>query len=108
MLVNGTLRVAIKYVYRQPQYIMERCLYSLQNTIAKITINLYNLCLRQISLNKIWWTEIIVQLDSTMSNFKCKSHRCRFVKDKNGVFSMVELSNEIMLAYATIIPDKKS
>ncbi|KCZ79109.1 hypothetical protein H312_03508, partial [Anncaliia algerae PRA339] len=54
-------------------------------------------------------TEIfIVQIDETMLNYKCKSHRGRSPQNKTDALCIVEVGNQITRAFATIIENKKS
>ncbi|KCZ78374.1 hypothetical protein H311_00594 [Anncaliia algerae PRA109] len=49
----------------------------------------------------------IVQIDETMLNYKCKSHRGRSPSNKSDSLCIVEVSNKIIRAFATLISDKK-
>ncbi|KCZ80501.1 hypothetical protein H312_02100 [Anncaliia algerae PRA339] len=49
-----------------------------------------------------------VQVDETMLNHKCKLHRGLSALNKTDSFCIVEVSNSITWAYATIIPSKEA
>lgn len=50
----------------------------------------------------------IVQVDETMLNYKCKSHRGRSSENKTDALCIVEVNENIKRVYATIIEDKKA
>jgi hypothetical protein len=56
--------------------------------------------------NKISSPGVIVPLDETMMNLKCKSHRGRgYQKNKTDAFGIIELKGCITRAIAVVIPD---
>ncbi|KCZ81208.1 hypothetical protein H312_01354 [Anncaliia algerae PRA339] len=59
------------------------------------------------SNNKLGGPGKIVQIDETMLNYKCKSHRGRSPENKTDSLCIVEVSDKILRAYATIISKKK-
>ena len=50
----------------------------------------------------------IVQIDETMLNYKCKSHRRRSSSNRTDALCIVEVRHGIKRAYACIIPNKES
>ncbi|KCZ81096.1 hypothetical protein H312_01462, partial [Anncaliia algerae PRA339] len=50
----------------------------------------------------------IIQIDETMMNFKCKSHRGRSTLNKTDALVIIEYQNKIKRAFAKIIPNKES
>ncbi|MGL5706893.1 MAG: transposase, partial [Aeromonas sp.] len=60
------------------------------------------------SNNKLGGPGRIVQIDETMLNFKCKSHRGRSPNNRTDALCVVEVSSGIQRVFATIIPDKKA
>ena len=50
----------------------------------------------------------IVQIDETMLNYKCKSHRGRSSSNRTDALCIVEVRHGIKRAYACIIPNKES
>ncbi|MGL5707435.1 MAG: transposase [Aeromonas sp.] len=59
-------------------------------------------------INKLGGPGKVVQIDETMLNFKCKSHRGRSPKNRTDALCIVEVSSGIQRVFATIIPDKKA
>ena len=49
----------------------------------------------------------VVQIDETMLNYKCKSHRGRSPENRTDSLCIVECRNSITKAFACIIPNKK-
>ncbi|KCZ75824.1 hypothetical protein H311_03189 [Anncaliia algerae PRA109] len=58
--------------------------------------------------NKLGGPHSIVQIDETMLNYKCKSHRGRSPSNKPEYLCIVEVSNNITRDFATLISDKKN
>ena len=50
----------------------------------------------------------LVQVDETMLNYKCKSHRGRSPNNKTDSLSIVEIDQGITRCFATVIPNKKA
>jgi transposase-like protein len=49
---------------------------------------------------------LVVQIDETMLNYKCKSHRGRSLDNRTDALFIVEVGTKIQKIYAEIIPDK--
>ncbi|KCZ79342.1 hypothetical protein H312_03264 [Anncaliia algerae PRA339] len=49
----------------------------------------------------------IVQVDETMLNYKCKSHRGRSSRNKSDALCIVEYDGHITREFAVLIPNKK-
>lgn len=58
--------------------------------------------------NKLGGPGVIVQIDETMLNYKCKSHRGRSATNKTDAISIVEVGDRITRAFARVIPNKES
>lgn len=58
--------------------------------------------------NKLGGFGKIVQIDETMLNYKCKSHRGRSSENKTDALCIVEVGINIIRVFACTIPDKKS
>lgn len=78
----------------------------LVNKIIKKLVN--EMPFPDFSLNKLGGPGKIVQIDETMLNFKCKSHRGRSAENKTDALCIVELEGNITRAFACVIPDKTS
>ncbi|KCZ81974.1 hypothetical protein H312_00617, partial [Anncaliia algerae PRA339] len=50
----------------------------------------------------------IVQIDETMLNYKCKSHRGRSPGNITDAMCIVEVGNNICRAYAIVIENKRA
>ncbi|KCZ80226.1 hypothetical protein H312_02376 [Anncaliia algerae PRA339] len=61
-----------------------------------------------LKMSKMGGHGAFVQVDETMLNYKCKSHRGRSALNKTDALCIVEVSNSITKAYATIIPNKEA
>ncbi|KCZ77477.1 hypothetical protein H311_01510, partial [Anncaliia algerae PRA109] len=55
--------------------------------------------------NKLGGINKIVQIDETMLNFKCKSHRDRSPHNKTDAFVMVKVEDKIKHVFAVVIPN---
>ncbi|KAM0677329.1 hypothetical protein COBT_004240, partial [Conglomerata obtusa] len=60
------------------------------------------------SSNKLGGPGFIIQIDETMMNFKSKSHRGRSSTNKTDALCIIEYSDRITRAFATVIANKKS
>ncbi|KCZ78321.1 hypothetical protein H311_00648 [Anncaliia algerae PRA109] len=77
-------------------------------TIARIISKLVStMPATDFSSNKLGGPGLIVQIDETMLNYKCKSHRDRSSTNKTDSLCIVEVGDKIIRAFATTIPDKK-
>ncbi|KCZ78689.1 hypothetical protein H311_00273 [Anncaliia algerae PRA109] len=57
--------------------------------------------------SKLGGPKFVVEIDETMLNFKCKSHRGRSPSNKTDALCIVEVGQKITRAFAKIIPNKK-
>ncbi|KCZ76629.1 hypothetical protein H311_02369, partial [Anncaliia algerae PRA109] len=57
--------------------------------------------------SKLGGPKFVVEIDETMLNFKCKSHRGRSPSNKTDALCIVEVDQKITRAFAKIIPNKK-
>lgn len=58
--------------------------------------------------DKMGGLDVIVQVDETMLNYKCKSHRGRSPDNRTDALCIVEVKNGITRAFACTIPNKKA
>ncbi|KCZ78763.1 hypothetical protein H311_00198 [Anncaliia algerae PRA109] len=79
---------------------------SLINKILKLFRNL--IPNTDFSNDKLGGPGSIIQIDETMMNFKCKSHRGRSTLNKTDALVIIEYQNKIKRAFAKIIPNKES
>ncbi|KCZ80254.1 hypothetical protein H312_02344 [Anncaliia algerae PRA339] len=49
----------------------------------------------------------LIQIDETMLNFKCKSHRGRSSRNKSDALCIIEFKQKISKCFACLIPNKK-
>ncbi|KCZ77362.1 hypothetical protein H311_01624 [Anncaliia algerae PRA109] len=57
--------------------------------------------------SKLGGPKFVVEIDETMLNFKCKSHRGRSPSNKTDALCIVEVGQRITRAFAKVIPNKK-
>ena len=50
----------------------------------------------------------IIQIDETMLNYKCKSHRGRSPTNRTDALCIIEFENEITRVFTRVINDKKA
>ncbi|KAG0423924.1 hypothetical protein DMUE_6117 [Dictyocoela muelleri] len=60
------------------------------------------------SHNKLGGPGFVVQVDETMLNYKCKSHRGRSASNRTDALCIVECSSGITRAYAQVIEDRRA
>jgi transposase-like protein len=77
------------------------------NTCEKVISKLVSLIPPpDFSNDKLGGPGSIVQIDETMLNYKCKSHRGRSPSNRTDSLCIVEVRNGITRAFACVIPDK--
>ncbi|KAG0423786.1 hypothetical protein DMUE_6126, partial [Dictyocoela muelleri] len=106
--IRTILRILIRYLMKQPLYSIMQC-FKGGSTIRRV-IEKFNDFIPEanFSENKLGGPGIIVQIDETMMNFKCKSHRGRSADNNTDALCIVEFREEITRAYAQIIPNKRA
>ncbi|KCZ77079.1 hypothetical protein H311_01914 [Anncaliia algerae PRA109] len=107
--ISFILRVLIKYLTRQQISSITLFFRRNKSLILKI-IKMFKERIPEtdFSSNKLGGPGAIVQIDETMLNYKCKSHRGRSSENKTDSISIVECTNGIVRAFAKIIPNKES
>lgn len=107
--LKTVLRILICYSTRTPRYSIISSIDICEKTIRKVI----NLLIEKIPVidfvnDKLGGPGCIVQIDETMLNFKCKSHRGRSPENRTDSLCIVEVRGSITRAFATIIPNKES
>ena len=103
------IRIMCKYGSRQTRFSMTLTKILPSHTILKI-INAFidRISPSDFSRDKLGGPGCLVELDETMMNYKCKSHRGRSPRNRTDAFCIVEFRNNITCAFATTIPNKTS
>lgn len=101
--------ILIKYAIKTPLHsIIDHSTLS-HGLVEKIINNLIDTIPQpDFSNNKLGGVKHIVQIDETMLNYKCKSHRGRSPANRTDALCIVEVGQRITRAYASVIPDKRS
>jgi transposase-like protein len=103
------LKIVIKYSVRQQRNSIKLSMDVTKNTVTKVLKKLTSLIpTLNFSTNKLGGPDSIVQIDETMLNYKCKSHRGRSPNNRTDSLCIVEVRDGIKRAFATIISNKKS
>jgi transposase-like protein len=101
------MRVIGKYCARQPLNSIIESLSNEKINIEKIITKLVRLIPQSdFSLEKLGGVGSIVQIDETMLNYKCKSHRGRSPTNRTDSLVIVEVRSGITKAFAKVIPNK--
>lgn len=102
------LRIIIKYSCWTSISIIERSMNISNKTIRKIINKIIELIENpDFQDNKLGGPGYIVQVDETMLNYKCKSHRGRSPNNKTNAICIIEFKDEIRRVFAKVIQDKK-
>lgn len=102
------MRILIKYMTRTPRFAIIKSLNISKLTILKVISKLVlNMPKTDFSNSKLGGPGLVVQIDETMLNFKCKSHRGRSPHNRTDSICMVEVSSSILRAFACVIENKK-
>ncbi|KCZ80992.1 hypothetical protein H312_01597 [Anncaliia algerae PRA339] len=102
------LRILIKYGCRQTRHSIKTNLNISDATIVKVIKKLIGLIPpTDFFENKLGGPGCIVQIDETMLNFKCKSHRGRSPENRTDSLCIVEYNGNIKRVFAQIIPNKE-
>lgn len=103
------LIILIRYSSRQPLYSIKQNLDTPSRTIDRIISKLKLMIPAPNYTNdKLGGPGYIVQVDETMMNFKCKSHRGRSPSNRTDALCIVETRNGITRSFATVIADKRA
>lgn len=101
-------RILIKYSVGTSQSTLIKANEKDPKIIEKIINKLLNLIPKSdFSKNKLGGPGCIVQIDETMLNYKCKSHRGRSPGNRTDALCIVEVDSKITRAFASVIPNKK-
>lgn len=102
-----TFKVLIRWSHKTPTTQITENLKICPETIRNLIQKFINLqVFYDFSNNKVGGYGKIVQVDETMLNFKCKSHRGRSASNKSDALCIVEYDGHITRAYAELIPNK--
>ncbi|KCZ79033.1 hypothetical protein H312_03583, partial [Anncaliia algerae PRA339] len=99
-----TLKLLIRYATKCPRYSMQEYFDLNKNTILKIIQKLVErIPSVDFSSNKLVGQNKIIQIDETMLNFKCKSHRGRSLNNRSDSLCIIEFENKITRVFAKVI-----
>lgn len=102
-------KILLKYACKQQVYTIVESLDINAKTVEKIIIHLISFIPKpDFSNDKLGGPGVIVQVDETMFNYKCKSHRGRSPANRTDALCIVEVNRIITRAFACVIPNKKS
>lgn len=109
--INCSFKHAFKiicgYACRQQRLTIKRSVPISEPTITKIIKKLVGLIPPvDFSNDKMGGTGKVVQVDETMLNYKCKSHRGRSPLNRTDSLCIIEYEGRILRAFATVIPNK--
>lgn len=107
--MQAIMLILLRYTARTPRYVIKRSSLLGDTTIKNILRKLNNLIPNtDFKDNKLGGIGKIVQVDETMLNFKCKSHRGRSSNNRTDALCIVEVNNSISKVFAQIIPNKEA
>lgn len=107
--MQSIMLILLRYVARTPRYVIKGSSRLGETTIKNILRKLNNLIpITNFMNDKLGGIGKIVQVDETMLNFKCKSHRGRSPNNRTDALCIVEVNNGISRAFAQIIPNKEA
>lgn len=103
------MKILIRWSADQPQHSIKKNL-DIADKIIRKTINKFikKAGGNDFSINKLGGGSKIVQIDETMLNYKCKSHRGRSPKNRTDALCIVEYDNKIIRGFAQVIANKES
>ena len=101
------MKVLIKYSTRTPRFSINAAVGVSQTIVLKIVDKFITyIPAPDFFENKLGVRGVNVQVDETMLNYKCKSHRGRSPTNRTDSLCIIEYVNHITRAYATVIPNK--
>lgn len=111
--LNVDLRVSLgiiaKYALKIPRHCVVESLQISCNTVNKVIEKVISLIpATDFSSDKLGGPGKVVQIDETMLNYKCKSHRGRSPENRTDVLCIVECTDRIKRVYATCIENKSA
>ena len=107
--LRATLGIIAKYANRVPRKAIAKSLNVSDSSILKVINKLVEILpVVDFSNNKLGGGRKKVQIDETMLNYKCKSHRGRSPTNRTDCLCLVEVGVKIERVYAVCIPNKKA
>lgn len=102
--------IMLRYTARVPRYAIIFGTRSCKMTVTKVLRKLTNkMHMPNFEHNKLGTGNKMVQVDETMLNYGCKSHRGRSPENKSDSISIVEIGEQgIERCFAQVIQNKKS
>lgn len=101
------MRILIKYASRIQRYQINIGIDISAKTIKHVIDSFTSLIAKpDFKNNKLGGPGCLVEIDETMLNYKCKSHRGRSPLNRTDSLAIVEFRNNITRAFACVIPDK--
>ncbi|KCZ80791.1 hypothetical protein H312_01798 [Anncaliia algerae PRA339] len=102
-------KILTRWCCDQPQHSIRKKLNLHQKTIQKVILRLLDkIGPIDFSEDKLGGREAIVQVDETMLNYRCKSHRGRSSRNRTDAITIVEYKNNITRASAKVISNKEA
>ncbi|KAG0437035.1 hypothetical protein DMUE_3914, partial [Dictyocoela muelleri] len=99
--IRFIFQVLLKYITRTPIYSIFAHFGRKKSTIMKIIAKINSLIPEpDFSMNKLGGANRIVQIDETMLNYKCKSHRGRSPENRTDALCIIEVGSRILRAFA--------
>ncbi|KCZ75589.1 hypothetical protein H311_03431, partial [Anncaliia algerae PRA109] len=103
------IRIIVRYLIRKPLYSIKNSMSVSESTIERALKALASkIPSPDFANNKLGGPSKIVQIDETMLNFKCKSHRGRSPLNRTDSLCIVEFENKVTRVYATCIPNRRA
>lgn len=107
--IKTILKVLLRWSIKQSQVSILKSISISKPTFRKILGKL-NILMQEANLKekKLGGPGTIIQVDETMMNFKCKSHRGRNPENRTDALCIVECSPHIIRVWAQTIADKRA
>jgi transposase-like protein len=108
--IKVVLQIIIRYASKTSRNSMTRYFGQLnKNYVTKVIKNLIDRMPHpDYTDNKLGGPGLIVQVDETMLNYKCKSHRGRSPTNRTDALCIIEYAQNITRVFASVISDKTS
>ncbi|KAG0439999.1 hypothetical protein DMUE_2059 [Dictyocoela muelleri] len=108
--ITKIIKILVKYVSRQSiksicSSITSVSPKSIHRIIKKLKFLIQEPCFIE---NKLGGIGSVVQVDETMLNYKCKSHRGRSPSNRTDALVIVEVRGRVTRVYAKVIPNKSA
>lgn len=103
------IKIFTRWCEDQQQFSILRTIAINKTTYLKVTKMIIEKIKMKTTLNhtKLGGVGQTINVDETMLNYKCKSHRGRSPGNRTDALCIVELDNHITRAFACVIPNKK-